>query len=153
MSVHTWNSHRSPEPSWHRGAEKKPKKPSKPYKFRPSGAEALGKACERPGMMFPAGARASPGPASPLGGPGPSQGERESRGGSAGAALGMPREGWNLLPPPSSSSLPASANCRSREQESDSSLPIFNLKMQMLLVSRSAIREPLCQALTSIRGD
>lgn len=44
-------------------------------------------------------------------------------------------------------------NCQSCEGEAYSLLTIFNLKMQMLLVSRSLIRVPLCHALTSIRED
>lgn len=44
-------------------------------------------------------------------------------------------------------------NCQSCKGEAYSLLTIFNLKMQMLLVSRSLIRVPLCHALTSIRED
>lgn len=43
------------------------------------------------------------------------------------------------------------ARCGTGE-ETASLLTIFNLKMQMLLVSRWLIRAPLCHALTSIRG-
>lgn len=43
-------------------------------------------------------------------------------------------------------------NCQSRQEETYSLLTIFNLKMQMLLASRWRVREPVCHALTSIRG-
>lgn len=124
--------------------------------------------CKSPGRISPARGKGSPGPAAPLSpslqepalpalpGPIPGPGERrwERRCCS-----------WNADPPweraqPSGisarlSSFQGRVNCRSCEEEpySKSLLTIFNLKMQMLLVSRSVIRVPLCQALTSIRGD
>lgn len=64
------------------------------------------------------------------------------------ARLGGPAE-MSVLP----SSSRRRVNCQGCRGETYSFLTIFNLKMQMLLASRSLIRAPLCHALTSIRGD
>ena len=70
---------------------------------------------------------------------------------------GDPRPPWRREGPAGISALLLSfqgrVNCQSCKEETYSLLTIFNLKMQMLLVSRSLIRVPLCHALTSIRGD
>lgn len=138
----------------------------------PSEAKPLGKVWESPGRISSAGGKGGPVPAALLSPHQPAfprfarpcPGIRRARRVEVGALGMLTRPEWRwelweweraLLAGISArlSSFRGRVNCRSREEETYSLLTIFNLKMQMLLVSRSVIRVPLCQALTSIRGD